>query len=53
MPIKGGMMTHQERKIAEGMALTGDRRFAAMIAGVSPTGGEVVGEVTHWRLPTV
>lgn len=34
-------MTHTERKIAQGMATTGDKRYAAMIAGVSATSGAV------------
>ena len=38
MPLKNGRMTHQERKVAEGMALTGSQAFAQHHAGMSSGG---------------
>lgn len=39
MPIKGGKMTANERKVAEAFAATGDAKYAAFAAGMSPVSG--------------
>lgn len=41
MPRKGNQMTYAEKRISEVMASTGDKRYAAIAAGVSPTSGAV------------
>lgn len=41
MPYQDGRLTPQEKKIAEAYAMTGDKGYAAYVAGVSPTSGAV------------